>query len=305
MTPEPEPAGDNWIDAFKEWFKGGATDVADEVLKKLVGSWPAMYYLSTGVDFSTDPPTNPVVIKMLNGEAPRECVGNIGSKCGGTETREGWKFDDSNFLTDTQCAECYKTKSPLETCNDGYEKAYKGWIQSLCCKAHQCSEKKYRASDLPELFHDIGRDGGEQMMQYALTVPTTADPGVPVHCVLSHNVQTFSNLTFSTVEDIDKAMVVLDDGDMTVDEQSLEVCSRWKSTVKVYRVPGVIHSGMLDIKQILDVIMAVATNDDSALTSWNEPKMSELQTPNQASIADASHLLVQPKSVATAASVLI
>lgn len=289
---------DNLVDEFKSWFAGGAMSVADEVLKRILWKWPSMYLMSTGVDHSTDPPTDPEVVTMLNGEAPPQCSVNpsTGSKCGACQTREGWRFDNTAYLGSSQCAECYKI-SKFTSCADGYDEALNGWTVSLCCKRHQCEAKTYRASDLPDLLEKVGRSGEAEMMKYALTVGTTADPGVPVHCVFSHNVQTFSKLDFRTHEHVmsDKAGVTLDDGDQTVDAKSAEVCTRWKSTVKVYRVPGVAHAQMLDVAQVIDIIEAVATNNEKQWKDWTEPSIAELRVSGNGTIVPTSALLKVPK----------
>ena len=83
-----------------------------------------------------------------------------------------------------------------------------------------------------------------ERMKYALSVGTTEDPGVPTHCIYSHNVRTFSHLTFPAGGAFAEigASDEIGDGDGTVHSDSLYVCERWKSTVKVYKLPGVPHS---------------------------------------------------------------
>jgi len=169
--------------------------------------------------------------------------------------------------------------------------AARGVLHSLCCKRHSCKARTYRASELPFLFQKLGRSDEADMMRYALTVGTTADPGVPVHCIFGHNVQTFSYLLANTSTELSKEDVVLDDGDQTVDARSLDVCTRWPSTVKSYLVPGVRHASTMDIKQVNDIIVAVATNDLGTLSSWVEPKISELIYASNHSVAPADELL--------------
>merc|ERR1719162_1930613 len=154
-------------------------NVADEVVKKIVWNWPSIYWMSTGLDYSTNPPTDPLVITMINGEVPPMCSMDKPSatKCGSTQTREGWRFDDPNYLAPTQCAECYKMNT-FGTCAKGYDEAFNGWTRQLCCKKHQCNAKSYRASELPALLTEIGREDSASMMKYALSAGTTTDPGV-------------------------------------------------------------------------------------------------------------------------------
>ena len=118
-------------------------------------------------------------------------------------------------------------------------------------------------------------------MKYALSVGTTEDPGVPTHCIYSHNVRTFSHLTFpagGVFAEIG-ASVEMGDGDGTVHADSLSVCERWKSTVKVYKLPGVPHTGIISVGQVHDVIVAVAKGDDAALDAWTSPAFVDLDVP--------------------------
>jgi len=178
----------------------------------------------------------------------------------------------------------------LSKCANGYNLASKGWLQNLCCKRHQCDAKSYRASELPDLFRVVGRGDSAEIMEYALSVGTTTDPGVPVHCVFCDNVQTFTKVAFNSSEEIDHAFVTLDDGDQTVNSASLEVCTRWKSTVKVYRVPGVKHAMSLDVNQVIDVIEAVATNDEKTWQEWKSPSIEDVKVSSNASLANKNEL---------------
>jgi hypothetical protein len=285
--------GKSLVDQIKDWLIGEAKELGDEVLKKIVWNWPSIYWMSPGVDFSTDPPTDPLVVTLLNGEAPTECKvkEETSSACGATQTRGGWKFDSPTFLSSTQCAECYST-SVLKECAKDYDRASKGWLQNLCCKRHTCNAKSYRASELVDLFRVVGRAESAEIMDYALSVGTTTDPGVPVHCIFSDNVQTFTKIAFNTSEDTKRAYTLLDDGDQTVNLASLEVCTRWRSTVKVYRVPGVKHASTLDVDQIIDVIEAVATNDKNKWSQWKSPSIGEIKVSSNTSIVNKSELFI-------------
>merc|ERR1739848_75335 len=51
--------------------------------------------------------------------------------------------------------------------------------------------KAYRTSQIPEhLANDIDDEKAATLMRYALSVATTTDPMVPVHCVFGYNVRT-------------------------------------------------------------------------------------------------------------------
>lgn len=296
--PTPNDTKDNLVDRLSLWFKGEIMDIADEVLKNVIWNWPSMYFMSTGLDYSTNPPTDPVVVTMANGRSPPECsmYGDTATKCGATETKGGWKFTDPKYLGEQQCGECMWT-SVWNSCTEGYDKTYSGWTQNLCCKRHECDAKSYKASELPELLRKVGRPGSADMMEYALSVSTTTDPGVPVHCVFAHNIQTFTKLAFTTSEDLqtEQAMVTLDDGDQTVNSASAEVCTRWSSTVKVYRIPGAVHAALMDVDQVLDVIEAVATNEDQKWKDWKEPAMSDVKFSNNGTVAATKDLLIAKK----------
>merc|ERR1719401_1575099 len=49
------PGNSNLIEGMKDWLKGEAMNVADEVVKKIIWNWPSIYWMSTGLDYSTDP----------------------------------------------------------------------------------------------------------------------------------------------------------------------------------------------------------------------------------------------------------
>jgi len=264
--------------AIEGWIQGAVVDYIDRFLTPSTHGWPSFYFLATGIDYSTDPPTDPTKVTLVNGALPSECTVNDGyrSKCGAQSTRNGWYFDNPEFLLPTQCAACYPTEN-REDCIEGYEKASNGWTGDLCCEKLTCPSRSFKASELPQLFREIGRPEAALMMEDALTQgATTADPGVPVHCIIGYNTQTYASLAFSTTEDVQSAIVTLGDGDATVDRDSLEVCSRWSSTVKTYRFPGVQHVGYLGTKDVLDVLMAVVLDDHEYLQSWTEPQMHEL-----------------------------
>jgi len=288
----------NLIDQFKMWLTDVEKKAADAVLKGLVQSWPSIYFMSPKLDYSTEPPTDREVATIMNGDVPEACTARpkTSAACGATKTREGWEFNDPKFLSPTQCAECYDVTGK-SGCSDGFEKAIDGRFIDLCCKRHTCDAQSYRASELPELFRKLGREEHAQMMEYAGSVGTTADPGVPVHCIFSHNVQTFDKLAFAAPEDLGHVQeVIFDDGDMTVDAHSLEVCTRWKSTVKTYKVPGVIHAAVLDVGQVVDVIVAIATNNDEHWKNWKEPAYSDVRTTSNATMATVAELLVAPQA---------
>ena len=66
------------------------------------------------------------------------------------------------------------------------------------------------------------------------------------------------------------------------------------TAVKVNKSPGVRHSGLLDIAQTIDLIAAVATNDEEMLKKWKEPAMSDVKWTSNASMATIPELLRAP-----------
>lgn len=250
----------------------------DTTLKDIAWSWPVMYWMSTGLDYSysSGSPRDDPVLFSPNGKAPAACLANsqTATKCGGTGTREGWKFDDPNFVNATECAECYKSVS--KTCSAGYQRAYRGWIQNLCCKVHTCSGKSYSPSELPDFLHKVDRPGAASMMNYALTVDTTGDPGVPVHCIYGHNIQTHAFIRIEDEVDPSNFHVVFDDGDQTVDAKSLSVCERWSSTIKTYKFPGMKHSGALMEPLVAKLVVGIVLENDAVWQDWTDPAYEQL-----------------------------
>jgi len=135
------------------------------------------------------------------------------------------------------------------------------------------------------------------MMEYALSVETSSDPGVPVHCVFGGNVATPYKFSFQSSEDVTTSSLklTLADGDGTVDEDSLKVCTRWSSTVKTYKVTGAVHNGFLDIDQVVDIIAAVATNNETAWRNWKTPLPSELKVSNNSTFATPQQIYKIPR----------
>lgn len=271
-------------------------DEADKYMRKLSTSWPSIYWMSPAVDYSTTPPTDRVVV-TLHKEHP-ECLESSsspeshrsGASCGARGLNDDVVlFANETFLPYNQCATCYKELKLWGGCEEGYE-ATRADLLTYCCKKLECTPTEYRASELPQLFRDLGRpDSQVQMMEYALTQSTTMDPGVPVHCIIAHNVKSYKSLEFPNT-DARRAVVIKGDGDGTVESDSLEVCSRWPSTRKVYKIPGVSHGSMLDVAQVVDVLQALALDDEQAWQDWKEPAMSDVITTKPSSKVAASAL---------------
>lgn len=129
--------------------------------------------------------------------------------------------------------------------------------------------KDILASEVAEVFKKLGDNNASSMLSFAQTFTPTTDPGIPVHCVIAHNVQTARLLD---LDDKGKVTGLTNgDGDGTVNIESLEVCTRWKSTKKVYRLPNHRHSAALKSSGAASVLILVATNDEAGLEAWTKP----------------------------------
>jgi len=235
--------------------------VVDEVLSSLTRTLPVFYYMSTGVDYSTESATDPVVVKL---KTPGVCLNQSSSVCGATTSRDGYDLSALS-MNQSECAGCYYVSG--EDCGEGFLKS-KGWFTDACCKKHSCGQETYRASQLPELLRKLGRDAGAEMTEYTQSVHTTGDPGVDTFCIYSYNVQTYQELSFDSYETMDTASVTLADGDGTVDAASLKICENWESTLKVFKIPGVVHGGLFNIEQVANIIVTVAIDDTKSFDDW-------------------------------------
>lgn len=135
------------------------------------------------------------------------------------------------------------------------------------------TKRTFKASELPDLFRQLGRAQEADIMSAALEWSTTADPEVPVHCVITSNVQTYEYLSMSESAPQDLA-VRLGDGDGVASLNSLNVCGRWQSTKKVYSLPGVTHALSIVEEHAMNVIESVALGND-AWQHWTSPDYTE------------------------------
>eukprot|EP00811_Abedinium_folium_P032395 NODE_5444_length_1769_cov_13.975030.p1 GENE.NODE_5444_length_1769_cov_13.975030~~NODE_5444_length_1769_cov_13.975030.p1 ORF type:complete len:470 (+),score=103.32 NODE_5444_length_1769_cov_13.975030:2-1411(+) len=301
-TPQPKtniPAPQDWWSGFLNGLKH---ELVNELMDANIRGFPSIYWVSTGYDASTSPPSDPDVITLVNGAMVPECVADSenGVSCGANGTRGGDVFDNPDFLQSDECAECYKLLGFNNDCRSGFEVAYDGWTYDLCCKRHTCTPKTYKASELPELLQQVGRQTNADMMRHALNTGTTADPGVPVHCIYSHNIQTIAApLRFATTDALQASgYVQFDDGDGTVDLPSLEVCTRWPSTVKAYTFPDMVHASTLGIVELAELIEAIATNNDGYWRDWQSPSRQDIISRNaNASVAPETRVFALTEEI--------
>ncbi|BHF75900.1 hypothetical protein SprV_0501899800 [Sparganum proliferum] len=131
-------------------------------------------------------------------------------------------------------------------------------------------DKNYTAHDYEEFFNDIGYPEGFQMYMNTrdLVDGTTGPTGVDeVYCVHGSNVSTAAAMvyappsTFVSPFPDQSPTILFDDGDGTVNERSLAVCSRWKD-VRYTVLPGADHLGIVRdprfLQQLLDIANARA-----------------------------------------------
>merc|ERR1712137_67846 len=246
-------------------FSQYALDILLSPIRNVIKHYPVFYWVAAGIDYSLDPPKDPLVITRMKRAPQCNCF------CGANETHSGQKLKPS-YLNQTQCAEC-ETKFWFSNCRTGFTLARKGLIRKVCCKMHQCIPEFYRASQLPDFFEKQERPDAADLMQYSLSVGASRDPGVTVHCVLSTNTQTVSQML---VPDSRKGefQFIFDDGDGVVSNESLNVCQRWKSTVGVYNFQNVVHGGMFYVKQAVDLLIAIFTDDEDTWKNWTQPSSS-------------------------------
>lgn len=299
----PELEDDSLWGNFKKMITAPVMSYFEGVLTETTNSFPSVWWMVPTVDSSVDPPEDPIVLKFPKGLAPSACritAGRsaTGTSCGAGKTVDGWKLK-AGFLAPDQCGECqWHSRHYLNSaspCPDEFDLAADFSNNTtpfsvLCCKRRRCSKEPVRASQLPELLRSMGRGSDADMMAYALTQPTTADPGVPVHCVIPLNVKTPELLDMES--DLKVASIQYGDGDGTVHASSLQVCSRWKSTVKTYTMPDVLHGGSIMTEQSFDILVAVATDDTATWQAWTPPKKFDVPDPFKPNMAGvlADHL---------------
>lgn len=79
-------------------------------------SWPSMFFLSPGVDYSTTPPIDPVAVRIVHAAA-EACASGFSSACGALKTRNGWRIDPLQL---DECAECI-VQHKWRSCPDGFK----------------------------------------------------------------------------------------------------------------------------------------------------------------------------------------
>lgn len=123
----------------------------------------------------------------------------------------------------------------------------------------------YTARDIAAFLRDIGYPEGvgpyeERVLP--LVEAGAVPPGVPVTCVIGGGVETPETLVYGTAEGLEgRPDVVYGDGDGTVNAVSLAALEKmWaeekNQTVRMRRVAGVSHIGILSDEQALNEIMA-------------------------------------------------
>lgn len=114
--------------------------------------------------------------------------------------------------------------------------------------------------------------------------------------MISSNVQTWHDLAYPSLDDMDRSIVELGDGDNTVELESQSVCARWRSTIKVYHLSGVKHVDGLTASPTLDIVEALALNHEDFWRSWQTPSMNEV-LPASALASNESLFVFPPPGV--------
>lgn len=272
-------------------------------LRATMRSLPGFYQVMPSIDYSPGSTVpDRVVLSLREDYTPHpKCVGKpteteTYARCGMLRTQDNYLLG-SGFLTDAQCAQCEKLSRGSD-CSEGFLSINSYSFRTVCCKKRECSggRRDYRASELPALFKSLGFIRESSMMAHAQKQKMSQDPGVPVHCVIEQNLKTPQVLRMTKSHGVEG--VVMGDGDEVVELASLDACSRWKSTVKTYRVNGVRHASSFKfLKEGLDVLIYVATNDQEKWKAWTTPEYpTNLDDETHAAhgFSNISRLLVAP-----------
>lgn len=294
VCPPCRPRSDNFTSSPFENLAGGATMLAEASLKKVMRSLPTVYQLMPSMDHSKTPPEDRIVAAFPKGMPATACIGVASAQwtfagCGAGKTLCG-HWLKLGLLGTQQCARCFFPELKGENCPNDYE--WGGQFRNLCCQKHNCitTPRSFRASELPTLFRFLGYPDSASMLELAHEQKMSKDPGVPVHCVVEHNLKTPTVVNLGA--DLAVGGVSLGDGDEVVERGSLEVCARWKSTKKVYRVQGVRHASSFKfLEEGLDILIAVATNNTEQWMAWKTP----VYTEDREGFSPLSSLLVQPQ----------
>lgn len=107
--------------------------------------------------------------------------------------------------------------------------------------------------------------------KYQAEDPQPVDPRGFVHGPLSKKGRKRELLQFHEIWRMSLTSVVEGDGDGVVSRDSLEVCSRWKSTVASYRFRNFRHTQSTTTKEASQLLAALAMNDTAVLKAWKVP----------------------------------
>jgi lysophospholipase-3 len=134
-----------------------------------------------------------------------------------------------------------------------------------CAPLARTAERTYSSLELEQFLRDVGYAEGALVLRALGPLRAGFDraPGVRVRCLFSTGVPTAEsfNWTGSTASRFDSPpLVELGDGDGTVGERSLRVCTQWAQQqaepVIVQRFVGISHSAMLTAKPVVDYVVA-------------------------------------------------
>ena len=122
---------------------------------------------------------------------------------------------------------------------------------------------QYTVGDYERFFQDIDYPAGFMMRKDTEFLLQQSHPGVEVHCIHGHKVQTPESFNYTQAQWHDaQPNVVFGDGDGTVNLRSLLGCLRWADKDKAHPVNHVVfdgaeHIGMLASPQVVDYIKKI------------------------------------------------
>ncbi|CAD5207352.1 unnamed protein product [Bursaphelenchus okinawaensis] len=130
----------------------------------------------------------------------------------------------------------------------------------------QTDAKNYTTGNVEEFFNDIGYPMGYKQYLQANVAQTLEAPGVTVHCMYGHQVQTSEYLSWAKGYFPDyQPTIVYGDGDGTVNIRSLKTCDGWKGKnqgklVTVHEIEKADHMSILSDLRTIQLIKDVLYN---------------------------------------------
>ncbi|KAI6230075.1 hypothetical protein M3Y99_01098000 [Aphelenchoides fujianensis] len=127
-------------------------------------------------------------------------------------------------------------------------------------------ERNYTLADLEDFFRDVGYPIGMEQYKMANPALRTEAPGIPVHCVYGHDVNTPELLTWAKGYFPDyQPVITYGDGDGTVNRRSLELCKEWRGKnngrlVTIHELSNADHIGILGDLRTIQLVKDILYN---------------------------------------------